>query len=130
MADTDQHEYTLLFRGNWDTGLSPEKTQEILDQCRAWYGNLLESGKIVGGQALTNEVVTLSGSTVTTDGPFAESKEVVGGYCIVRAGSFEEATEIARLNPCLEYGTSIEVRAHTSMCPVQERLDKLAAATV
>ncbi|HVE17016.1 MAG TPA: YciI family protein, partial [Chthoniobacterales bacterium] len=45
-----------------------------------------------------------------TDGPFGESKEVVGGYWFILASSLQEAAEIAQGNPCLEYGLFYEIR--------------------
>jgi len=61
-------------------------------------GHRLErGGKVVSRQA-------------TTDGPFAEAKEVVGGYWFIRADSLEEAARIAAENPCLAYGLICEVR--------------------
>ena len=53
--------------------------------------------------------MVMSRNTVT-DGPFAESKEAIGGYWFIRADSLEEAVEIARGNPCLDYGAIVEVR--------------------
>jgi hypothetical protein len=51
---------------------------------------------------------------VVTDGPFAESKEAIGGFFIIQADSFEQAVEITKGCPCLEYGQTIEVRAIAS----------------
>jgi hypothetical protein len=50
------------------------------------------------------------GKPKVTDGPFAEAKEVVGGYWFIRADSLEEAARIAAENPCLAYGLVCEVR--------------------
>jgi hypothetical protein len=44
------------------------------------------------------------------DGPFAESKEAIAGYWFIRAASLGEAVEIAKGNPCLDYGVTVEVR--------------------
>jgi hypothetical protein len=54
---------------------------------------------------------------VITDGPFPESKEVIGGYWFIVADSLEEATDIAQGNPCLEYGATVEVRPIISDTP-------------
>lgn len=45
-----------------------------------------------------------------TEGPFAEAKEVIGGYWFILASSLEEAAVIAQQNPCLAYGLSFEIR--------------------
>jgi len=49
------------------------------------------------------------GKALVTDGPFAETKEAVGGFDLIECGSFEEAVEIAASHPVAEFGT-IEVR--------------------
>lgn len=66
--------------------------------------NLIDMGGSLGG----GSVVTSEG---TTDGPFAETKEIVGGYMIVSAENLEEALEIARQSPGTGMpGSSVEVR--------------------
>jgi hypothetical protein len=47
---------------------------------------------------------------VITDGPFGESKEVVGGYWFAIANNLDEAAQLAADNPCLDYGLSMEIR--------------------
>ena len=63
----------------------------------------------VGGQRLATQAkfVTLAG---TTDGPFTEAKEVIGGYWFIVADSLEEAARVAADNPCLACGLSYEIR--------------------
>ena len=62
------------------------------------------------GQRLASEGKTVSRKTVVTDGPFGETKEVIGGYWFIVAGSLEEAAEIAAGNPCLKCGLFYEIR--------------------
>jgi hypothetical protein len=52
------------------------------------------------------------------DGPFAESKEAIGGFFLLEVGSLEEATEIAKDFPGLNYGASVEVRPVAPECPL------------
>lgn len=74
-------------------------------------GALSEQGKFVGAQPLKSEGKVVNGkSKVVTDGPFIEGKELVGGYLICRAGSFEEAVEISKGCPILENEGTVEVR--------------------
>ena len=61
-----------------------------------------------------------------TDGPFAESKEVIGGYLLVDGDSLEEAVAIAQTIPGLAYGGSIEVRPLAEECPLDVRARELA----
>lgn len=126
-----ESEYIMLFRGTqWDKGLSPEEIQTTMTQWMAWFNEMVEKGKFKAGQPLKNEGVIISGKDGLTisDGPFAESKEAIGGYCLLKVADLEEAMEIARSNPALKYGMTIELRPVAAMCPVEKRLNELAAA--
>ena len=69
------------------------------------------------------------GQTVT-DGPFAESKEAIGGYFLLRVKDRNEAAEIAKECPALKYGLTVEVRPVAEQCPTFQRLnEQLAHAT-
>jgi hypothetical protein len=77
----------------------------------SWIDKLKASNKYVSGEALTPGGKTVKGKKpVVTDGPFAESKEVVGGFFIIKASSIEEATEIAKDCPDLPMNGTVEVR--------------------
>jgi hypothetical protein len=56
-----------------------------------------------------------NGSTLTTDGPYADTKEVFGGYYVFEAGDLDEAVEVASRIPAARIGGAVEVR------PVVER---------
>ena len=62
------------------------------------------------GQRLASDGKTVSRKNVVTDGPFGETKEVIGGYWFIVADSLEEAAEIAAGNPCLNCGLFYEIR--------------------
>ena len=62
------------------------------------------------GQRLTNEGKTIARKNVITDGPFGESKEVIGGYWFILANNLDEAAQIAKGNPCLDCGMFFEIR--------------------
>jgi hypothetical protein len=122
-------EYMLLFRGpHWDKGLSPEELQQLMGQVMGWFDGLQRQGKVKAGQPLGPEGRTVAGKkglkATVADGPFAESKEAVGGYLLLQAGSLDEAVAIAKSNPTLEYGITIEVRPVLEECPVFERARK------
>lgn len=119
-------DYLLLFSGpDWDLGVSDEEVQRRMDKVMAWMDGLVKQGRVKDGQPLAREGRRLSGNNVS-DGPFAESKEAVGGYMIITANNLEEATEIAKTNPSLHFGVNIEVRPVMEECPcflrVKERL--------
>jgi hypothetical protein len=85
--------------------------QEAYGKFMAYVKSLRENGQYVDGDQLAPVGKYLTGNPpVASDGPFAESKEVVGGYFKIRAGSLEEAIEIAKPCPGFLYGGRIEVR--------------------
>jgi hypothetical protein len=98
--------------------LSPEQRQQLMTRWNAWYDGLSSQGKAVEGQPLELEtrVVSGPGGTRVVDGPFAEAKEVIGGYVKLLVHDLEEATEIAKRHPGLAYGLIIEVRQMTDNC--------------
>lgn len=90
---------------------SPEQLQNAMMKWQKWLGQLKNEKRLGAGQRLT-----LGGRVLTdekkaaTDGPFAEGKEVVGGYQLIKASSFDDAVDIARGCPIFEFGGSVEVR--------------------
>jgi hypothetical protein len=101
--------YLVISRGQWDKDVSREEIQNAIDQFYIWLGRLVDEGKMKTGQRLATEGKTVS-KNVVTDGPFGETKEVIGGYWFIVAGSLEEAAEIAAGNPCLKCGLFYEIR--------------------
>lgn len=117
---TDKNAYMLIFRGNeWHKGLSPEEMQKISDQWMAWFKGLTEQGKAVAGNPLEprGKIVSGAGGHVV-DGPFAESKEAVGGYFLLKVSDMDEAVAIAQDCPGLPYGAKVEVRPVMAHCPM------------
>lgn len=102
-------EYLVLSRGQWDKDASREDIQAAIDRFYAWYDRLVSEGRIGPGQRLAREGKVVS-RKATLDGPFAEAKEVVGGYWFILAGSLDEAAAVTAENPCLAYGLVCEVR--------------------
>ena len=128
-TETTTGEYMLLFRGpHWDRGLSEQELQAAMDKVIAWFEGLNQHGKIKTGQPLGAQGRIISGTNgqLVVDGPFAESKEAVGGYLLVQAGNLNEASEIARSAPMLKYGITVEVRPILAECPIFQRHPDLA----
>jgi hypothetical protein len=126
--------YMLLFKGNdWYKGLSPEQMQKVSDQWMAWFNQLTEQGKAVAGNPLEREGKVVTGKNGrVVDGPFAESKESIGGYFLLKVNTLDEAVVIAKQCPGLPYGTVVEVRPVAERCPLSsEAADEkqLAGAT-
>jgi hypothetical protein len=109
MSGNPPQEYLVLSRGQWDADKSPQEIQRAIDAFYAWREGLLQEGRMKGGQRLAVPARRVSRQGVT-DGPFAEAKEVIGGYWFFVANSLDEAAALAAQNPCLPYGLSYEVR--------------------
>ena len=95
-------------------------SQEERDRIYAEYMTLAEDSRCLGGAQLApvqtaTTVRVQNGTALTTDGPFADTKEVFGGYFVFEAGDLDEALELAGRVPAARFGGSVEVR------PVVER---------
>jgi hypothetical protein len=103
-------DYLAVSRGHWDPNCSPDEIQKVMNQFYLWLERLVSEGKIKRGHRLTNEGRTVGRQNLITDGPFGESKEVIGGYWFIVADNLDEAVKIAQGNPCLDYGLVLEIR--------------------
>lgn len=94
-----------------ELGLSPEQLQDRMGRWWAWGNKMQEQGILKGGDALLSQAKRVSGpQRVVSDGPFAESKELVGGYYLVMAESAEKVVEIAQDFPDYDLGGTVEIR--------------------
>lgn len=128
-------EYLLLVRNTQlEKRLAPDELEEAMEHFTAWYQRWTDSGHIKGGQPLGDTGKVISGAKTRTiaDGPFAESKEAVGGYILVQTSSFEEAVKIAEDWPLIRYDGIIEVRPVLALCAsmalIRERQEAAASA--
>ncbi|HEX9650303.1 MAG TPA: YciI family protein [Cyclobacteriaceae bacterium] len=107
-------DYLLLFRGGeaHTERQNPEKWQTHMQKWMEWMRGLQEQGKLVGAQPLDESGKQIKGTKkIVTDGPFMEGKEIVGGYLQCKADSYDQALEIAKGCPILEFESGIvEVR--------------------
>lgn len=91
--------------GFWDD-LSPEEIQQKVERYQAWTNQMRASGRYVSGEKLAEEggkmLSRQKGRLSVVDGPYAEAKEVVGGYFLFRAADYEEALELTRDCPFLD----------------------------
>src|SRR2546422_10229176 len=112
--------YMLLFRGNdWHKGLSPEEMQTVVSQWKGWFDRLTAQGTAIAGNPLEGEGKIVSGKNgrVVADGPFAESKEAIGGYFLLQVKRFDEALALAKKGPGLGYGSVVGGRAVAGESP-------------
>ena len=102
----------LLRGGDAMETFSPEEMEVHMGKWKAWMGGLAEAGKLAGGSPLNKagKQVVSSNKTIT-DGPFAEGKEVIGGYIMVNAENMDEAIELSKGCPLFESDTAnVEIR--------------------
>ena len=91
----------------------PDEMKTIMARFETWMDGLHKQGRVAGTNGLELTGKTLRGpigETVITDGPFAEGKEVVGGYVLLNPCTLDEAVAAARLCPGLDYRMIVEVR--------------------
>ena len=104
-------EFLYLYRGG-ESGRSPERAQQMMQKWMTWLKELAGKGHIKDqGQPLerTGKLVRGKQKTVT-DGPFAEAKDVVGGYTLIEARDLQQAVELSKGCPILEVDGEVEVR--------------------
>lgn len=102
-------EFLVISRGKWDASLPPERIQKAIDEFYVWIEGLIAAGKMKRGSRLTTEGKTVSKKGVV-DGPFGETKEIIGGYWFFIARNLDEAAELAAQNPCMQCGLFYEIR--------------------
>lgn len=104
-------EFVFLYRGG-EAGRSPERAQQMMQKWMTWFKDLGAKGHIKDqGQPLERTGKLVKGRQKTvTDGPFAESKDIVGGYTLIEARDLEQAVELSKGCPIFEVEGSVEVR--------------------
>lgn len=107
--------YVFLFHDAVTTRAHTEEDyRAILGDFRDWGRSLEAEGRLLGGHKLTDDPgrsMHASGSAVQVmDGPFAETKELIGGLVVVQADDYDHAVELAKTCPQLKYGGRIEIR--------------------
>ncbi|HTP51217.1 MAG TPA: YciI family protein [Anaeromyxobacteraceae bacterium] len=109
--------FMLIFRGGNSSGDSPEQMQQHMQKWFTWFEGLTKSGVYKGqGAPLETGGKVIRGSRkAVSDGPFAETKDLVGGYAIVEAKDLDAAVEIARGCPTYEKDGAVEVRPVRAM---------------
>jgi hypothetical protein len=128
-ANPTASEYLLLFRNNaWYQDLTPGEIEKGMNRFTAWFEQLNRQGKFKSGGPLAAAGKTLTSKHMVTDGPFAESKEAIAGFFVIQAESLNEAVEIAKGCPGLEFGQTVEVRAFTTDPFENEKAQVKAAA--
>jgi len=110
----------------WET-IPENELNTMMEECFAYDDVLRKNGHFAGGEALqsTTSAVTLrweNGKVAVTDGPYAETKEQLGGILIVEADDMEQAIELMSRHPGVRLGGPFEIR------PADETINELIAA--
>ena len=106
-------DYMMIFLGAdySEIGLSPEEMQERMGKWFAWNEKMRSQGIVKHGEALHAGGKRISGQDrIVTDGPFVESKELIGGYYVIQAESIDTAMEVAQDFPDYDLGGTVEIR--------------------
>jgi hypothetical protein len=96
------------------TNVRMEEIQAIIEEYTAWSDQIAAAGRLVGSHKLKDEggrhLKLHNDQLRVVDGPYAEAKEIMGGYFIVSAADYDEAVEVSKNCPHLNYGGWIELR--------------------
>lgn len=105
-------EFMMIFRTerNDNPPPSPEQMQAMVTEWQDWIGGIAAQDKFVATNALGGQGRTVKLNDVVSDGPYAEVKEIVGGYMIVKAENLDEAVKLSKGCPTLNIGGTVEVR--------------------
>src|SRR5476651_375787 len=100
-------DFVLIFRNSNDPAVqfSPQQMQSIMAEWQNWMGGIAAQNKLASsGHRLGFDGKTIKPNNVITDGPFAEIKEMISGFIVVKAASVDEAAEIGKGCPILNVG--------------------------
>ena len=76
-----------------------------------WIKSIASKNKLVDkGNRLENSGKVIKANDIVTNGPYTEIKESIGGYTLIKAGSYDDAIEVAKSCPILSFGGNVEVR--------------------
>lgn len=109
MAD-QLNDYLVLSRGQWDADASPEAIQAGIDTFYDWLDAHIAAGNMRTGSRLRLDGATVTRKGVAMDGPFGETKELIGGYWLVHAPTLEAAAQLLADSPTVALGLFYEVR--------------------
>lgn len=105
--------FLLLLHEDIETmsSLSPKEMEELGNSHMAWANKLAKSGHLISGDGLHENGVLISGkNSIIKDGPYMESKELIGGYYLLQADDLNTIVEIAKECPCHLWGGTTEIR--------------------
>lgn len=91
--------------------LSPKEMNQLIEAQMAWTNQLAEKGHLLAGDGLEETGVQIVGKeSVIKDGPYIESKEMIGGYYLLQAENMDALLEVVKTCPCHLWGGTTEIR--------------------
>ncbi|HSR54325.1 MAG TPA: YciI family protein [Acidobacteriota bacterium] len=107
--------YLLLLHEKPDAAshYSPQQMQDLIQEYVDWSERMAQAGRYLAGQKLVEgegRIVRQDGKGLVVDGPFSETKEVIGGFFMIEADDYDQAVEFSRDCPHVRYGTRVEIR--------------------
>ncbi|MEO7530936.1 MAG: YciI family protein [Sediminibacterium sp.] len=106
-------EFLFVFRNDYKAvpQASPDEMQAEMKKWMDWIGGIAAQNKLVDrGNRLASGGKVVKANKVITDGPYTEIKELIGGYTLVKADSYDDAVSMAHGCPILSSGGNVEVR--------------------
>jgi hypothetical protein len=107
-------DFLFVFRNDFSQmpKVSPEEMQAMAKRWMDWFGSIAAQNKLAerGNRLVPGAGKVVKPNNVVTDGPYAEIKESIGGYAIVKATSYDDAVALAKGCPVFTYGGNVEVR--------------------
>ncbi len=118
---TTSSEFLLIIRESTPEAygaMTADQRRESMDEWNAWVDGMVARGKVQRGDPLQagGRVVSGPRGERILDGPFAEAKEVVGGYFVISAAGMDEVTALVQQCPNLKHGMTIEIRPIADAC--------------
>jgi len=114
LNENKMNEFLLIFRRDFtskEEQPSPEQLQNSLKRWQDWFGGIAAQDKLARPlQRWDGKGKVVKSSKIVTDGPYVEIKESIGGMILIRANDYEEAAEIAKGCPILDFGGNVEIR--------------------
>jgi len=113
--EKNMSQFILFVRGGSELSvdLSPQQIQESIKRYSAWAQKLRAEGKLASAEKLrdnTGMLLYRKNGRIVVDGPFAETKETIGGYFIINAADMDEAIDISKECPAVSEGGMLELR--------------------
>jgi hypothetical protein len=106
-------DYLLVFRTDYNNmpQRTAEEAQAITLRWMDWIKTIASKNQLVDkGNRLDNSGKVLKPNDVVTNGPYTDIKESIGGYTLIKAESYDDATELSKTCPILSVGGSVEIR--------------------